>query len=51
MFIAALLLIISAALLYSRLQSKPDFRVAPPVAEQSTLPPGIGIAPAPSRSP
>jgi localization factor PodJL len=51
MFIAALLLIISAALLYSRLQSKPDFRVAPPVAEQSTLPPGIGIAPAPSRLP
>jgi localization factor PodJL len=51
MFIAALLLIISAALLYSRLQSKPDFRAASPVAEQSTLPPGIGVAPAPAPSP
>ena len=46
MVIAALLLIISAALLYSRLPSKPDFGAAPPVAEQSALPPGIGIAPA-----
>jgi localization factor PodJL len=51
MVIAALLLIISAALLYSRLQSKPNFGAAPPVAERSTLPPGIGIAPAPSPSP
>jgi localization factor PodJL len=51
MVIAALLLIISAALLYSRLQSKPDFRAAPPVAERSTMSPGIGIAPAPSPSP
>ena len=51
MFIAALLLIISAALLYSRLQSKPDFGAAPPVAEQSTLPPGIGITPGPAPSP
>jgi len=51
MFIAALLLIISAALLYSRLQSKPEFGAASPVAEQSTFPPGIGIAPAPSPSP
>ncbi len=48
MVIAALLLIISAALLYSRLQSKPDFGAAPPVSEQSALPPGIGTAPAPS---
>jgi len=48
MVIAALLLIVSAALLYSRLQSKPDFGAAPPVAEHGTLPPGIGIAPAPS---
>jgi localization factor PodJL len=48
MVIAALLLIISAGLLYSRLQSKPDFGAAPPAAERNALPPGIGIAPPPS---
>ena len=47
MVVAALLLMISAALLFTRLKSKPDFDVPPPAAEQSIPAPAAEAPPLP----
>ena len=50
MVVAALLLMISAALLFTRLKSKPDLEALPPAAEQS-IPAPAAEAPAPPEPP
>jgi hypothetical protein len=47
MVVAALLLMISAALLFTRLKSKPDLDVPPPAAEQSIPAPAAEAPPLP----
>ncbi|MGC2409278.1 MAG: hypothetical protein WA441_04610, partial [Methyloceanibacter sp.] len=48
MIVAVLLLLVSAALLYSRLRSKPDPEIGPPATERSAPTPAAEAIPAPA---